>query len=158
MFRLWDGSGILRLFPAAELTIGPVVADGFYYDIHLPEGKLTPDDFPALEEEMGRIAKEALPFQRSEVEDPERDEAFARYRAIDGGQNKFKAELVEEISGRGDDLSFYRHGDFVDLCRGPHVQRTDQIIKCCTLITTANVCQKLCAACLSTLITVWLAP
>ncbi|MGE4652088.1 MAG: threonine--tRNA ligase [Myxococcota bacterium] len=115
---------ILRLFPAAELTIGPVVTDGFYYDLHLPEGKLTPDDFPALEQEMRRIAKEAAPFQRCEVEDPERDEVFARYRAIDGGQNKFKAELVEEITGRGDALSFYRHGDFVDLCRGPHVPDT----------------------------------
>ena len=115
---------ILRIFPAAELTIGPVVEDGFYYDIHLPEGKITPDDFPKIEQEMARIAKEAHAFERCEVADPERDEVYARYRAIDGGHNKFKLEIVEQIRERGDGLSFYRHGDFVDLCRGPHVSDT----------------------------------
>ena len=115
---------ILRLFPSAQLTIGPVVEDGFYYDIYLPDAKLTPDDFPRLEEEMARIVSEAAPFERCVVRDPERDEVYARYRAIDGGHNKFKMELVEEIRARGDELSFYRHGDFVDLCRGPHVPHT----------------------------------
>ncbi len=115
---------ILRLYPSAELTIGPVVEDGFYYDIHLPDAKLTPEDFPAIEKEMGRIAKEAHPFERCEVKDPEKDEIFARYKAIDGGHNKFKLELVGQIQERGDPLSFYRHGDFVDLCRGPHVPNT----------------------------------
>ena len=112
---------ILRLFPRAELTIGPVVEDGFYYDIHMPEGKITPDDFPRIEAEMARIAGEAAPFVRCEVRDTDRDEVFARYRAIDGGHNKFKLELVDDIRRRGEGLSFYRHGDFVDLCRGPHV-------------------------------------
>jgi len=115
---------ILRLHPKAQLTIGPVVEGGFYYDIHLPEGKLSPDDFPPIEAEIARIAAEAAPFERCVVRDPERDEVFARYRAIDGGHNKFKLELVDEIRGRGDELSFYRHGDFVDLCRGPHVPHT----------------------------------
>jgi threonyl-tRNA synthetase len=115
---------ILRLFPRAELTIGPVVEDGFYYDIYLPEGKITPDDFPRIEEEMARIAREDHPFQRCEVADPDRDENFARYRAIDGGHNKFKAEIVGDIRSRGDGISLYRHGDFVDLCRGPHVPST----------------------------------
>jgi threonyl-tRNA synthetase len=115
---------ILRLFPSAELTIGPVVEDGFYYDIYLPEGKIAPEDFPRIEQEMTRIAAEALPFERCVVRDPDRDEVFARYRAIDGGHNKFKMELFGEIRERGDELSFYRHGDFVDLCRGPHVPHT----------------------------------
>ena len=53
---------ILRLFPAAELTIGPVVEDRFYYDIHLPEGKITPEDFPKIEQEMKRLAKEKTRF------------------------------------------------------------------------------------------------
>ena len=87
-------------------------------------GKLTPDDFPRIEEEMARIAGEAAPFERCEVTDPEKDEVFARYRAIDGGHNKFKLELVGDIRARGEELSFYRHGDFVDLCRGPHVPNT----------------------------------
>jgi len=115
---------ILRVFPKAQLTIGPAVEDGFYYDIYFPDGgKITPDDFPKIEAEMQRISKEGRPFVRSLAKD-ETDEVFARYQAIDGGRNKFKAELVEQIRARGDSLSFYRHGDFVDLCRGPHVPST----------------------------------
>ncbi len=115
---------ILRVFPKAQLTIGPAVEDGFYYDIYLPDGeKITPDDFPKLEAEMQRIAKEAHPFERRVAKDAS-DEIFARYQALDGGSNKFKAELVEGVKQRGEELSFFRHGDFVDLCRGPHVQDT----------------------------------
>ena len=114
---------ILRLYPKAQLTIGPVVEDGFYYDIHLPDAKITPDDFPKIEKEMQRIAKEAHRFQRCEVSD-EADENYARYKAIDGGSNKFKMEIVEDVKGRSETLSFYKHGDFIDLCRGPHVPHT----------------------------------
>ncbi len=114
---------ILRVFPSAQLTIGPVVEDGFYYDIFLPDGgKITPDDFPKIEEEMQRIAKESAPFQRCVSNG--NDEIFARYRAIDGGHNKFKAEIIEGLEGKGAEMSFYRHGDFIDLCRGPHVPNT----------------------------------
>jgi threonyl-tRNA synthetase len=115
---------LLRVYPKAQLTIGPAIEDGFYYDIFMPDGaKITPDDFPKIEEEMQRIAKEARPFERCVVKE-NTDEVFQRYRAIDGGNNKFKAELVEDIQKRGDELSFFKHGDFVDLCRGPHVQDT----------------------------------
>ncbi len=113
---------ILRVFPKAELTIGPVVEDGFYYDIYLKDGKITPEDFPAIEKEMELIAKESKPFVRC-VSDGN-DEVFARYKAIDGGANKFKAELIEGIQARGAVMSFYKHGDFIDLCRGPHVPNT----------------------------------
>ncbi len=115
---------ILRVHPKAQLTIGPVVEDGFYYDLYLPEGTITPEDFPAIEAEMARLAKEALPFERCAVRDKESDEAFARYRAIDGGHNRFKAEIVGDIEQRGDEITLYRHGEFVDLCRGPHVPHT----------------------------------
>ncbi|MHC4448160.1 MAG: threonine--tRNA ligase, partial [Planctomycetota bacterium] len=115
---------ILRLHPQAQLTIGPVVEDGFYYDIYLPEGAITPEDFPAIEAEMTRIARDARPFERCSVGNKDADEAFARYRAIDGGHNKFKRELVDEIDARGDEITLYRHGEFVDLCRGPHVPDT----------------------------------
>ncbi len=114
---------VLRVFPGAELTIGPVVEDGFYYDIHMPEGgKITPEDFPKIEKEMQQIAKSGSAFQRC-VSDGN-DEIFAKYRAIDGGKNKFKAELIEGIKERGDEMSFYKHGEFIDLCRGPHVPST----------------------------------
>ena len=115
---------ILRLFPKAQLTIGPVVEDGFYYDIYLPDGKITPDDFPKIQSEMKRIAGEKLPFQRCASTYDDANEHYARYKAIDGGSNKFKQELVDGIKERGEDLTFYKHGEFIDLCRGPHVPHT----------------------------------
>ncbi|MEZ6186990.1 MAG: threonine--tRNA ligase [Planctomycetota bacterium] len=115
---------ILRVFPQAQLTIGPVVENGFYYDIYLPEGQISSDDFPKIEKEMEQIAKAKLPFERRVAKQGKADEVFLRYRAIDGGENKFKEEIVEQVLGRGDELSFYAHGDFVDLCRGPHVPDT----------------------------------
>ena len=114
---------ILRVFPHAQLTIGPAVEDGFYYDIYLPDEKITPEDFPRIEGEMARIAKASYRFERC-ISTDGNDEVFARYKAIDGGNNRFKQELVEGIRERGEELSFYRHGDFIDLCRGPHVPHT----------------------------------
>lgn len=115
---------ILRIFPKAQLTIGPVVEGGFYYDIFLPDEKITPEDFPKIEAEMKKIAKEAVSFERHEVGDTSGDEIYARYRAIDGGNNKFKSEIVDDLKKHDAKLSFYKHGDFVDLCRGPHVPNT----------------------------------
>ncbi len=115
---------ILRVFPKAQLTIGPTVEDGFYYDIYLPEQKITPEDFPKIEAEMQRIAKEARPFERCVSDYDSANEHYARYRAIDGGHNAFKQELVDGIRGRAEELTFYKHGDFIDLCRGPHVPDT----------------------------------
>jgi threonyl-tRNA synthetase len=115
---------ILRVFPKAQLTIGPVVEDGFYYDIFLADGKITPDDFPKLEQEMQRIAESGVPFVRCAATADEANEHFARYRAIDGGQNKFKQEIVDGLREKGEEITFYKHGDFIDLCRGPHVPST----------------------------------
>jgi len=116
---------ILRVFPHVQLTIGPVVEEGFYYDLFLPPGeKITPDDFPKIEKEMKQIAKEGHAFERHVSSYDDADEHYARYKAIDGGTNKFKKELIEGIRERGEELSFFKHGDFIDLCRGPHVQST----------------------------------
>ena len=115
---------ILRIFPKAQLTIGPVVEDGFYYDIFLEEGKISPDDFPKIEKEMQKIAKESHPFQRCQASYDEANEHYARYQAIDGGHNRFKKEIVEGIVQKGEQLTFYKHGEFIDLCRGPHVPNT----------------------------------
>ncbi len=116
---------ILHRFPEAQLTVGPAIEDGFYYDIHMSAGgSITPDDFPALEEEMARVAKSAHAFERCTARDDLSDPVFARYRSIDGGNNKFKSEIIESIKSRGETLSFYRHGEFIDLCAGPHVPDT----------------------------------
>ncbi|MEQ8762826.1 MAG: threonine--tRNA ligase [Planctomycetota bacterium] len=115
---------ILRIFPKAQLTIGPVVEDGFYYDIYLPGGKIVPEDFEKIEAEMEKVAKEAVPFQRCSASYDDANEHYARYKAIDGGDNHFKQEIVEDIKGRGEELTFYKHGEFIDLCRGPHVPNT----------------------------------
>lgn len=113
---------ICRVFPSAQLTIGPAIDDGFYYDIHLPEGKITPEDFPAIEAEMLKVAQAAHPFVRK-VEG--KDEGILEtYMESGQGENVFKHELVEGIKARGEDLSFYQHGDFVDVCSGPHVPNT----------------------------------
>jgi threonyl-tRNA synthetase len=79
---------ILRLYPKAQLTIGPVIEDGFYYDIFLPDGKIAPDDLPRIEEEMQKISEGNAAFVRCVSSYDEANEHFARYRAIDGGHNK----------------------------------------------------------------------
>ncbi len=116
---------ILHRYPEAQLTVGPAIEDGFFYDIYMSGGgSITPDDFAALEEEMANVAKAAHPFERCVAKDDLSDPVFARYRAIDGGSNPFKSEIIEAIKGRGEALSFYRHGEFIDLCSGPHVPDT----------------------------------
>ncbi len=129
-------AAILGEFPKAQLTIGPVTDDGFYYDIFMPEGQtITPADFPKIEKRMKQLAKKSDKFVRC-VADSEDDPVFKDYQAIDqageAGFNKFKREIVDELkqggalSGERDapELSFYRSGEFIDLCRGPHVPHT----------------------------------
>lgn len=116
---------ILRVFPEAQLTIGPAVEEGFYYDIFMAKGgKITPDDFPKIEAEMARVVKAGHPFERCVAKPDGSDEISARYHAIDGGHNKFKREILEGVRARGSEVTFFKHGDFVDLCRGPHVPDT----------------------------------
>ena len=122
---------ILDEFPGAQLTIGPAVEDGFYYDIHLADGKITEEDFPKIEKRMQQIIKQDARFERL-VADSESDEVYKQYWAIDGGDNKFKRELMDGLVGDGaftekadaPEVSFYRSGKFIDLCRGPHVPST----------------------------------
>jgi threonyl-tRNA synthetase len=112
-------AAVLDLFPEAKLGIGPAIHDGFYYDFDLPR-PLTPTDLEAIEERMRAQVSADLPFERSELG---RDEAVAREKA--GGQD-YKAEIIGELPP-GEVISFYRHGDFIDLCRGPHLGSTGKI-------------------------------
>ena len=110
---------VQRLFPGAQVTIGPVIDNGFYYDFAY-ERPFTPEDLPAIEAEMQKIVKEAHPVSRSVKS---RDEAVAYFKGIG---EAYKAEIIESIPAN-EDLSLYSQGEFTDLCRGPHVPGTDKL-------------------------------
>jgi threonyl-tRNA synthetase len=112
---------ILRLFPGARLAFGPTTSNGFYYDVDLPERPLSEDDFPALEAEMTAITREAEPFERFTLPVPE-----ARQFVEDLGQT-FKTEHIDDELHKFGVLSFYRQGEFVDLCRGPHIPHAGKV-------------------------------
>ena len=112
-------TAVCRLYDDVQLDIGPPTDEGFYYDFDLPH-RLTPEDFEAIEAEMKKVIAEDQPF---EVETLSRQEAVQRIQ--DMGQ-KFKVERLEDIP-EGEDITFYRNGEFVDLCRGPHVESTGKI-------------------------------
>jgi threonyl-tRNA synthetase len=109
-----------RLFPNAQVTIGPVVDNGFYYDFAF-ERAFTPEDLAAIEAEMTRIVAEALPVERSLMA---KDDAIAFFK---GKGEAFKAEIIDDIIPPGEDISLYGQGDWVDLCRGPHVPNTAKL-------------------------------
>jgi threonyl-tRNA synthetase len=107
---------VKRLFPNVQITIGPVIENGFYYDFKY-ERAFTPDDLEQIEAEMKSIVAENLTVTREEVP---RDEAARLFR--DMGEH-YKAEIIEGIPA-AEEISLYRQGEFVDLCRGPHVPST----------------------------------
>jgi threonyl-tRNA synthetase len=113
------GQAVQRLFPGAQVTIGPVIDNGFFYDFAY-ERPFTPDDLPKIEAEMHKIVAEQLPVTRSVKS---RDEAVAFFRGL--GEN-YKAEIIEGIPAN-EDLSLYTQGEFTDLCRGPHVPNTGKL-------------------------------
>ena len=110
---------VQRLYPGAQVTIGPVIDNGFYYDFAY-ERPFTPEDLPAIEAEMQKIVKEALPLARSVKS---RDDAVAYFKGIG---EAYKAEIIESIPA-DQTLSLYTQGEFTDLCRGPHVPGTDKL-------------------------------
>ena len=107
---------VQRLFPDAQVTIGPVIENGFFYDFSF-ERPFTPEDLAAIETTMEEIVKEDLQVERSILSREEAVELFEKMG------EKYKVEIIESIPG-DEDLSFYRQGDFIDLCRGPHVPST----------------------------------
>lgn len=111
---------VMRLFPGVSLAFGPTTGNGFYYDFDL-EHKLTEEDFPRIEAEMQRLANEAEPFERFILP---RDQAL---ELCQGMQQTLKVEHISTGLGDHGDLSFYRQGEFVDLCRGPHVPDASKI-------------------------------
>ena len=110
---------VKQLYPQAQVTIGPVINDGFYYDFAYPPG-FGPDDLEAIEERMGALAKENQEIERTVMQ---RDEAVAFFK--DAGET-YKAEIIASIP-QNEPISLYRQGDFIDLCRGPHVPSTGRL-------------------------------
>ncbi len=112
-------AAVCRLYEDVQLDIGPDTDEGFYYDFDL-EHRLTPEDFPQIEAEMQKIVKEDIPFERIEVP---REEAL---KILQDRKQRYKVERLADIP-EGDTISFYKCGDFMDLCRGPHVESTGKI-------------------------------
>jgi threonyl-tRNA synthetase len=110
---------VQQLFPGAQVTIGPVIDNGFYYDFAY-ERPFTPDDLVLIEKRMQQLSKENLSVSRSLMG---REEAIAMFEKMG---EQYKVQIIEAIPG-DEDLSFYGHGDFIDLCRGPHVPATGHI-------------------------------
>ena len=110
---------VKELFPEAQVTIGPEIENGFYYDFSYRR-PFTPEDLVAIEKKMAELAKQDIPVERYELS---RDEAIAYFKSIG---EKYKAEIIESIP-QDQVLSLYRAGAFTDLCRGPHVPSTGKL-------------------------------
>ncbi len=107
---------ILELYPGSKLTIGPPIENGFYYDIEV-EGDITDEDLPRIEERMREVAARDLPIVREEISKAEAEELYR--------DNPYKWEIVCDLEDG--DITLYRQGEFVDLCRGPHVPSTGRL-------------------------------
>lgn len=110
---------VKELFPDAQVTIGPVIEDGFYYDFSYKR-PFTPEDLAAIEQRMGELAKQDEPVVRTEMP---RDEAV---KFFEGMGEHYKAEIIASIPSN-EPISLYREGGFIDLCRGPHVPSTGKL-------------------------------
>jgi threonyl-tRNA synthetase len=119
---------IKRVWPEAQLGIGPAIDSGFYYDIEV-DHKITPDDFPLLEAEMAKIVQDDAPIVRNVLS---RDEAIKFFTETN---EWLKIDLIEGID---EELSTYSQGEFTDLCRGPHLASTGSISKHFKLLTVAG--------------------
>ena len=110
---------VKRLFPTYKLTIGPAIENGFYYDFDV-EKTFTEEDIAKIEEEMKKIIKEDLPIERFELPKAE------AIKLMEEKNESYKVELINELP-EGETISFYKQGEFVDLCRGPHLLSTGKI-------------------------------
>ena len=112
-------SAIKKLYPDAQFGVGPAIEEGFYYDVNPGEGvRFNEEDLPRIEEEMRKIVSADLKFERIEVS---KKEALDLFR-----NDHYKVELINDLP-EGEAITAYRHGDFIDLCRGPHVPSTKML-------------------------------
>jgi threonyl-tRNA synthetase len=123
-------AAVKEIWPEAKPTIGPAIENGFYYDFDFAEVKISDKDLPKIEQKMRELVKDWASFEREEVERGKALEHFA--------DNEYKSELIQEFSGEGQSLSFYRSGNFVDLCRGGHVDEPNKQLKHFRLLSVAG--------------------
>jgi threonyl-tRNA synthetase len=114
-------SAVLEVFPDAKLAIGPSIENGFYYDFDLPR-TLIPEDLPIIEEKMKKLISQDLSFERTEVEIEE------ALKIVKDSNQDYKKELIEDLGEEGKkEVSFYKTGEFIDLCQGPHITSTKEL-------------------------------
>ena len=119
---------VKRLYPDTKCAIGPAIDNGFYYDFRV-EKPFTEEDIAKIEEEMKKIVKEDLPLERSVLS---REEAI---KLMEEKEEPYKVQLIKELP-EGETISFFKQGEFIDLCAGPHINRTGKI-KAIKLLTTS---------------------
>ncbi|MEI7922022.1 MAG: threonine--tRNA ligase [Planctomycetota bacterium] len=112
---------IMRLYPGVKLAFGPTTSSGFYYDVDIPGKQLSEEDFPAIEAEMAKVVSAAEPFERFSMPV---DQAIPFCNGLEQG---YKVEHITEELHKFGTLSFYRQGEFVDLCRGPHIPHAGKL-------------------------------
>ncbi|MBN2850280.1 MAG: threonine--tRNA ligase, partial [Erysipelotrichaceae bacterium] len=110
---------VKRLYPQALFWVGPVITEGFYYDMDLGDAVIREEDFPKIEAEMKKISKDGKRIVREELSKAQALEMFA--------DDPYKVDLISNMDEENVTISTYRQGDFVDLCRGPHVETVKQI-------------------------------
>jgi len=123
-------AAVLELYPKAKITLGPPTDTGFYYDIDFGSEKISEEDLPKIEKKMKEIVKKWEKVAGKEVSYKEAKEMFK--------DNPYKLELIEEIKGRGEKITIYKSGNFVDLCRGGHIDNPSKQLKHFKLLSIAG--------------------
>ena len=110
---------VKHLYPNAKFWVGPVIEEGFYYDIDLGDKVISEDDLPAIEKEMKKIAKDGKRIVREEIT---KEEALERFK-----NDEYKIDLISRMDEDNTIISCYTQGDFTDLCRGPHLDTVKKL-------------------------------
>lgn len=123
-------AAIMELWPKTKRTIGPAIEEGFYYDFDFGDVKVSEEDFPKIEQKMHELAKSWTSFKERVVS---KEDAKKAYKG-----NEYKIELINEFSKKGEKLTFYKSGDYEDLCRGGHIDSPNEVLKNFKLLSIAG--------------------
>lgn len=123
-------AAVLELYPYARITLGPPIENGFYYDIDFGNDKISEEDLPKIEKKMKQLVKNWTSVEGKEISIDEAKKLFKN--------NQYKLELIEEITKKGEKITIYKSGNFIDLCRGGHIKNPSQEIKHFKLLSIAG--------------------